>query len=76
VEVPVLGEVPLPSAASSSAFAFDAELARELLEMAPELAPGAQAAALRLGATMLDQAAERVAAAETEERLAALERER
>ena len=76
VEVPVLGEVPLPSPTSSSAFAFDAELARELLEMAPELAPGAQAAALRLGATMLDQAAERVAAAETEERLAALERER
>jgi hypothetical protein len=76
VEVPVLGEVPLPRAPDSSAFAFDAELARELLEMAPELAPGAQAAALRLGATMLDQAAERVAAAETEERLAALERER
>jgi aarF domain-containing kinase len=76
VEVPVLGEVPLPSPTSSSAFAFDAELARELLEMAPELAPGVQAAALRLGATMLDQAAERVAAAETEERLAALERER
>jgi hypothetical protein len=76
VEVPVLGEVPLPSPTSSSAFAFDAELARELLEMAPELAPGAQAAALRLGANTLDQAAERVAAAETEERLAALERER
>ena len=72
----MLGEVPLPRAPDSSAFAFDAELARELLEMAPELAPGAQAAALRLGATMLDQAAERVAAAETEERLAALERER
>ena len=43
--------------------------------MAPELAPGAQAAALRLGSTLLDQAAERVAEAETEERRAR-ERER
>jgi hypothetical protein len=43
---------------------FDNEMARELFEMAPELAPGAQAAALRLGATILEQAAERVAAAE------------
>ena len=71
VDVPVFGEIPVPTRASPSlpgAFGIDADLARELLEMAPELAPGAQAAALRLGSTLLDQAAERVAEAETEER--------
>ena len=41
---------------------------RELAEMAPELAPGAQAAALRFGSVLLDQAAERVAAAEKEDK--------
>ena len=64
VDVPVFGEIPVPTRASPSlpsAFGIDADLARELLEMAPELAPGAQAAALRLGSTLLDQAAERVA---------------
>ena len=78
VDVPVFGEIPVPTRASPSlpgAFGIDADLARELLEMAPELAPGAQAAALRLGSTLLDQAAERVAEAETEERRAR-ERER
>jgi hypothetical protein len=81
VDVPVFGEIPVPTRTSlsspslPSAFGIDADLARELLEMAPELAPGAQAAALRLGSTLLDQAAERVAEAETEERRAR-ERER
>ena len=73
VDAPVFGEVPLPNA-PQSAIAFDPELARELFELAPELAPGAQAAALRLGATLLDQAAERVAAAEAEEERGALQR--
>ena len=81
VDVPVFGEIPVPTRTSPfspslpGAFGIDADLARELLEMAPELAPGAQAAALRLGSTLLDQAAERVAEAETEERRAR-ERER
>ena len=75
LELPVVGEVPVPNInATQSAFAFDPELARELFELAPELAPGAQAAALRLGATLLDQAAERVAAAEETEERRALER--
>ena len=81
MDVPVFGEIPVPTRTSlsrpslPSAFGIDADLARELLEMAPELAPGAQAAALRLGSTLLDQAAERVAEAETEEHRAC-ERER
>lgn len=61
VDVPIFGEVPMPQMPQMP---FDNEMARELFEMAPELAPGAQAAALRLGATILEQAAERVAAAE------------
>ena len=40
-----------------------ARVMRELMEMAPELAPGMQAAALRFGSVLLEQAAERVAAA-------------
>ena len=67
VDVPVFGEVPLPNVPT---LPFDQDLARELLELAPELAPGAQAAALRLGATILDQAAERVAAAERDDKRA------
>jgi hypothetical protein len=67
VDVPVFGEVPLPNVPT---LPFDQDLARELLELAPELAPGAQAVALRLGATILDQAAERVAAAERDDKRA------
>jgi hypothetical protein len=64
VDVPVLGEVPMPSAPS---LPMDERMLRELLELAPELAPGAQAAALRFGSVLLDQAAERVADAEKED---------
>lgn len=39
------------------------ELVQELVDLAPELAPGAQAAALRLGSVLFDQAAYRVARA-------------
>ena len=65
MDVPVLGEVPVPRMPTVP---VDAELLRELAEMAPELAPGAQAAALRFGSVLLDQAAERVAAAEKEDK--------
>ena len=65
VDVPVLGEVPVPRMPTVP---VDAELLRELAELAPELAPGAQAAALRFGSVLLDQAAERVAAAEAEDK--------
>ena len=64
VDVPLLGEVPMPSAPS---LPMDERMLRELLELAPELAPGAQAAALRFGSVLLDQAAERVADAEKED---------
>ena len=64
VDVPVLGEVPVPSAPS---LPMDERMLKELLELAPELAPGAQAAALRFGSVLLDQAAERVADAEKED---------
>jgi hypothetical protein len=46
---------------------MDERMLKELLELAPELAPGAQAAALRFGSVLLDQAAERVADAEKED---------
>ena len=62
VDVPVFGEVPVPALPGMPE--LDQELLRELAEMAPELAPGAQAAALRFGSVLLDQAAERVANAE------------
>ena len=62
VEVPVFGEVPVPALPGMPE--VDQELLRELAEMAPELAPGAQAAALRFGSVLLDQAAERVSYAE------------
>ena len=65
VDVPVLGEVPVPRMPTVP---VDAELLRELAELAPELAPGARAAALRFGSVLLDQAAERVAAAEAEDK--------
>jgi hypothetical protein len=42
---------------------IDMELVQELVDLAPELAPGAQAAALRLGSVLFDQAAYRVARA-------------
>lgn len=42
---------------------IDGDLVRELLDFAPELAPGAQAAALRLGSVLFDQAAYRVSRA-------------
>jgi hypothetical protein len=42
---------------------IDMELVQELLDLAPQLAPGAQAAALRLGSVLFDQAAYRVARA-------------
>ena len=64
VDVPVLGEVPMPSVPS---LPMDEQMLKELLELAPELAPGAQAAALRFGSVLLDQAAERVADAEKED---------
>jgi len=41
----------------------DMELVQELIDLAPELAPGAQAAALRLGSVLFEQAAYRVARA-------------
>lgn len=41
----------------------DPVVLRELLELAPELAPGAQAAALRFGSELLSQTAERIAGA-------------
>jgi len=40
---------------------IDMDLVQELVDLAPELAPGAQAAALRLGSVLFDQAAYRVA---------------
>ncbi|OUS47446.1 ABC1 family-domain-containing protein [Ostreococcus tauri] len=40
---------------------IDVELLQELIDLAPELAPGAQAAAFRFGSVLLDQAAYRVA---------------
>jgi aarF domain-containing kinase len=43
--------------------AVDMELVQELIDLAPELAPGAQAAALRLGSVLFEQAAYRVARA-------------
>jgi aarF domain-containing kinase len=62
------GEETAPNGEQKSAQAqglpeIDAELVRELLDLAPELAPGAQAAALRLGSVLFDQAAYRVARA-------------
>lgn len=41
----------------------DLELVQELVDLAPDLAPGAQAAALRLGSVLFEQAAYRVARA-------------
>jgi len=42
---------------------LDLELVQELVDLAPDLAPGAQAAALRLGSVLFEQAAYRVARA-------------
>jgi len=64
VEVPVLGEVPNPGLPRPP---IDGETLRELFAMAPELAPGAQAAALRFGSVLLEQAAQRVADAEKDD---------
>lgn len=78
VELPLLGSVPMlappfPFPGQGGPFAgsllpppppqFDQEVLRELMELAPELAPGAQAAALRFGSELLTQAADRVAKA-------------
>ena len=67
VEVPVMGEVPVPSGMD-----VDSELIRELAELAPELAPGMQAAALRFGSVLMEQAAERVAFADEATRTEAM----
>jgi len=63
MEVPLFGEVPMPTL-SFPGMDLDQELVRELMDMVPELAPGAQAAALRFGSVLLDQTAERVANAD------------
>ena len=61
--VPVLGEGPVPQGP-----AVDVGVLRGLAELAPELAPGAQAAAVRFVEVLREQAEERVAAAEQEDR--------
>ena len=70
VEVPLLGPVPViappspfPSAGLPAPPAIDRAVVQDLLELAPELAPGVQAASLRFGSELLTQAANRVASA-------------